>query len=156
MGDIDATFGNSFDDDDVETSYVRDMIRDYTRVHGLPKPRFTRPVFDAFTKEVDRENRFRSGSFETTTSYQNLVEIWSARALPFLIEDIRKEGTWWQFQMVGQLGVTALQQSILYPPEIQGYFGLVKARTLDWWDTVGQQSYQELSIPTLAENGIIS
>jgi hypothetical protein len=145
MGDIDATFGNSFDDDDVETSYVRDMIRDYTR-----------PVFDAFTKEVDRENRFRSGSFETTTSYQNLVEIWSARALPFLIEDIRKEGTWWQFQMVGQLGVTALQQSILYPPEIQGYFGLVKARTLDWWDTVGQQSYQELSIPTLAENGIIS
>jgi hypothetical protein len=98
-------------------------------------------AYRMLAQEVDDDTRFASGNFGSwSLSYQYLTEM-GAKAVPYLVEDLREEMSWWRVHLVCELAVSSMGQCVYFPPEIQGRMEPVRQRVINWWCAISELVY---------------
>jgi hypothetical protein len=83
-----------------------------------------------------------STGYEESKPYQ-ILRSYGEASLPYLIENISRNMSWWRSQMICELTALALDQCIYFEPGTLSQASAVQERIVAWWAANGQAAAQE-------------
>jgi hypothetical protein len=117
---------------------------DYTgQFNPLEQP-LEKYQYTQLAHEVDLETAIMSGNLNGTETYRKLARL-GPQVMPFIVEDLRQQVSWWKMEMIWEFSAEVLSQCVVFPREIRGRVEPVRQTIVTWWDAAGEAAYKELS-----------